>query len=207
MRIALLVLILTPLAAAEALFLTRLRPPLTNIPLTWSPGIAWQAPDSLGYTGIGTRTIAVLPFRDARPNPTLIGSFTGKKNNKPPRLVTTASDVPAWCTVHVIEGLRHYGVSIAPDTAAYLMEIAVDSFYVRESDQYRGVVVLKVSVTKPETGARWSGKVMGGYEHWGRTYQLGNFLETYANSLITATEQLAKALPACLNALDASTPP
>ncbi len=176
-------------------------PALNGIELGWSPSLAWQSPDTLQYVGVGAHTFAVKPFSDSRPNKIQIGVYTGKKNNKPPRTVSTKTDVAEWCTKHFSEGLRNYGIAVAPDTAEFMVTGTVDTFFVNETDQYRGTVVITLTVVRSSTGAKWSGRVMGGFEHWGRRFKQENFQQAYANALAGATEQFVKALLACVKSL------
>ncbi len=188
--------------AEDPLFVQQARPPLDSMTLAWAPTIPWTAPDSLGFAGVKAKTFALRQFTDARGGSKNLGVFTGKKNNKPPRIVSSKDDICQWNKTHLYEGLRSYGIPIAPDTAEYMIDVEIDTFAVVETDQYRGRIVLKMIVTKSSTGAKWTGTVMGGYELWGLKFRGKNFSAALSNSIVAAGEQIVKALPKCIESLD-----
>jgi hypothetical protein len=172
---------LVALALALTLGSTR----LSSVPLRWKPtDSAAGAVNAASRTFQGKR-VRVVPSTDAREEVRLIGRNV---EDRAPREVTTREDVGAWCSGQLVELLRRAGVQVVTEGADLVVSGQVVGFFVEEDDRYRGAVSLKLSVSDPEGGERWSGQILGDSDRFGRSYKYENYMETLSDALLHAAE-------------------
>lgn len=135
------------------------------------------------------KKVTVQPFTDARQGDRkLVGRNT---EDRKPRDVTTRDDVGAWCSGQLAELLSQAGVAVIPEGADLVISGQVTRFMVMESDVYRGVVAMSLTVKSAKGRELWTGLVTGEAKRWGRSYKEENYMETLSDSLVRALSVFA----------------
>jgi hypothetical protein len=166
--------------------------------------LQWRPTDdkkiaSVDPTGLAEATVSFAPFTDDRQKPDLIGESREEEDEGKILPVTTASEVPEFCRVHMEDMFKQAGVRIPASGAVFVLKGQVESFFVTERDTYVGAVRIKVDLAK---GGRsvWSGYAAGASKRWGRSYKLDNYYQASSDALMDATAKLLNE-PSFRNAL------
>jgi hypothetical protein len=161
--------------------------PLLNQPLAWTPTKTLD----LGVTQSGGQqaTVRFETFSDTAANPALVGENLEQAT---PRLVTTADPVGQFVTRHLRHLFAQAGYSAGGAGADRVISGEVQKFFVREKDNYRGTVILVVTVSNRSGKTLWQGTVYGTNETFGRSYHLDNYQQVLSDSLIDAADKLLK---------------
>ena len=163
--------------------------PLQGIPLQWTPT---QSLAQMGPVDVSGALLAakfhVDAFVDTRQDPQKIGENQEKAGRFLP--VTTSGDVAAFVTDHFRETLRGAGVNVAEGPADVTLSAELSQFFVTEANTYRGELHLLVHVRNAAGREIWSGVILGGAEHWGRSYRAENYYETLSDMVVNAAHNL-----------------
>lgn len=171
-------------------------PPLSGIPLSWMPKTSMAGMGPLDMRGpLSSAHLRVEPFKDSREQPALIGQNLEKKQ---PRPVTTSGDVAGFVTQHLSDSLRAAGLSLVDDHADYTITGDIKTFFVTETDTYRGEIAVLVHVRDAAGKEVWSGFVNGAGNNFGRSYKAVNYYQTIADMVMQASHNLAQNLSQAL---------
>lgn len=173
MRVALALI-----AAAAMLAGCETPKPLENVPLQWKPtaGLNTTVQSSATRIQLGA-------FRDMRANPQLIAE---NREQKTPRTVTTSDDVGAFVATHTRELLTRSGFTTVDHGGDVILSGEVQQFFVKETDNYDGEVVLHLVLTDANGRKLWEGQANGSASHFGRSYSAENYYETLSDSVTKA---------------------
>jgi hypothetical protein len=153
----------------------------------------WRPTESIGTLGVITlvgtpqQKIEIAPLRMTPSSPQLIGE---NREEATPLPVTTRDDVAAFVTLHLKQMLSDAGLAITESGGNLILRGEVTSFFVTETDLYRGDVRLRLDLVDPSGRVLWSGIVGGTANHFGRSYKEENYLETLSDSLTHAAFNL-----------------
>jgi hypothetical protein len=162
---------------------------LQNIPLKWAPT---QTLSEMGQVDMGgallTTKIHVDPFVDTRSDPSSIAENREKAGKFLP--VTTSGDVAAFVTEHLKETLHGAAVTIADGPGDVTLSGDIRQFFVTETNLYRGELSVLVRLKNAQGKELWNGVVLGGAEHFGRSYRADNYYEALTDMVINAAHNL-----------------
>ena len=158
---------------------------MPGVPLEWKPSgdVKLNVPPA---TYLPSR-IVVTSLRDARPKTELVGE--NHENEARVLTVTTTDSVPVWCKEHLNTLFAGETHGVGPEI---LLSGEVERFFVRETDDYAGETVLKLTARTRGGEVVWSGTLRGTVSHFGRTYKAYNYDEGLSDSLIAAAGQLTR---------------
>ena len=157
---------------------------LENIPLLWKPTTEVVS----GGTLPASATIEVRGFTDRRANPSFIAE--NREDQGKPKRVTTSDNVPAWCSRHFAEVLKQSGYKVVDKNAQIVVTGEVIRFFVVETGNYEGEVVLRLTAKSRGGSVLWSGVLTGTTGRFGRSYKAENYYETLSDSLIDVVKFL-----------------
>ena len=156
---------------------------LENIPLVWRPTTEVVTGGGLPINA----SIEVKLFTDRRTEPSFIAE---NREGKMPKRVTTKDSVPAWCSQHLAGVLRQSGYNVVDHGAQVVVTGEVLRFFVVETGNYAGEVILKLTVRSRGGATLWSGTVTGTTGRFGRSYKADNYYETLSDSIIDVVKYL-----------------
>lgn len=159
------------------------------IALQWKPTETKVTIDSVNVAALRQFRFSVAPFDDCRQDTVAIGKCTVQG---PVRMVTTKTNIPGWCRVQLVAGLKKYGLTIVEDSPDYVIGGCVNKFYVNESKRYLGEAELRIVVSTTEGEQKWAAVLSAVSENWGRTFSADNYYECLSNTLVLITESLLK---------------
>jgi hypothetical protein len=135
-----------------------------------------------------TTSIHVETFTDSRQNPATVAENREKAANI--RAVTTSTNVASYVTDHLGDSMRGAGLNIVGGVGDVNVSGEIREFFVAETDLYRGNLSLLVTVRNREGKELWNGVVIGGAEHFGRSYRADNYFETISDMILRASYNL-----------------
>jgi hypothetical protein len=163
--------------------------PLQDIPLQWTPTESLAEMGPLDISGaLLTTSIHVETFTDSRQNPATVAENREKVANI--RTVTTSTNVASYVTDHLGDSMRGAGLNIVGGAGDVNVSGEIREFFVAETDLYRGNLSLLVTVRNREGKELWNGVVVGGAEHFGRSYRADNYFETISDMVLRASYNL-----------------
>jgi hypothetical protein len=163
--------------------------PLQDIPLKWTPTENLAEMGPLDISGpLLTMSIHVDTFADSRQNPATVGENREKAASI--RVVTTSTNVASYVTEHLRDSMQGAGLNIVDGAGDVSVSGEIREFFVTETDLYRGNLSLLVSLKNKEGKELWSGVVIGGAEHFGRSYRAKNYFETISDMVLRANYNL-----------------
>lgn len=135
-----------------------------------------------------TAKIYVAPIVDSRPD-TAIGA---NKENQVPVPIYGGSPPTPFIRDAIITGLRNIGVTVvnAPSADAYTLKLDLLRFWVDESTSYRGTITARARLLGKRGAVQWEGAVTGTNGRFGRSLSVGNYQETFSDSVISLLGQL-----------------
>lgn len=160
---------------------------LLNQPLAWTPTNTLD----LGVTQAhGTpATVQFQDFTDTAADPARIGENLEQST---PRVVTTADPVGPFVTQHLQQLFTQAGYVPGGANPDRVISGEVQKFFVRETNTYRGNVVLVVYVRDRSGKVLWRGTAWGTNSTFGRSYHIDNYQQVLSDSLIDAANKLLK---------------
>jgi hypothetical protein len=162
---------------------------LQNLPLKWTPTQALAEMGPVDVSGpLLTIKIHIDPFVDARQDPSTIAENRENAGKFLP--VTTSSDVAAFITEHLKEILRGAAINVVDGSGDVTLSGDVRQFFVMETNLYHGDLSLLVRLKNVEGKEIWSGVIVGGAEHFGRSYKAENYYETMSDMVLNAAHNL-----------------
>jgi Lipopolysaccharide-assembly len=162
---------------------------LQDMPLKWTPTETFAEMGPVDVSGALLSTkVRFDTFVDTRQNPTVVGENRERKAEVRP--VTTSANVADFVTNHLRDGLHAAGVTTVDTGADVTISGEVREFFVTETSQYRGSLGLFVTVRNSKGKEIWSGVILGGAEHFGRSYKAENYCETMSDMVLRATYNL-----------------
>lgn len=156
---------------------------LENIPLVWKPTTEVVSGGVLPTSA----SIEVKPFTDRRTEPSFIAE---NREGKLPKRVTTKDSVPPWCSQHLAGVLQQSGYNVVDHGGRVIITGQVLRFFVVETGNYAGEVVLKLTARSRGGATLWSGTVTGTTGRFGRSYKADNYYETLSDSVIDVVKYL-----------------
>ncbi|NVN92948.1 MAG: hypothetical protein HXX11_20455 [Desulfuromonadales bacterium] len=163
---------------------------LKGIPLQWKPTEplgSYGAIDSAPYRNV---RFVIRPFSDARNQPQSIGINIEKRLSDQELPVTTKQNVADWLTNRVANVFKLFGVNLATGKGTFFVDATIVTFFVKESSDYKGDVVLKVTLTTKNGAVVWKGTTSGRATRFGRSYKAENYYEALSNATISAVHGL-----------------
>jgi hypothetical protein len=156
--------------------------------------LQWRPTDnkpiaSVDRTGLAEASIAFGPYTDNRQKPDLIGESREEEDEGKVLPVTTASEVPEFCRVHMQDMFKQAGAHVPPSGAVFVLKGQVEDFFVTERDRYVGSVRIKLDLAKGGKSV-WSGYAVGASKRWGRSYKVDNYYQASSDALMDATAKL-----------------
>ncbi len=174
---------------------------LENIALSWRPTntieppavvtIPPGAPVAAGAMMSTTVRVEVKALADSRQDPRRIGENLESTAKGCVFPVTTSADGAAWTTDRIRFVLGQLGVTIVEKGGDVVLSGELRKFFVIEDNTYRGVVGLRLDVTKAGTIV-WSGLVTGSNSRFGSSYKLENYQESLSDAIIDAMGHLVE---------------
>lgn len=162
--------------------------PLNNIPLQWKPTSALGAMGTIDLSGSTVTTkIHFDPLTDVRQNPVLVAENREKAEARP---MTTSSDVGAFVTDHLKDGVREAGLNVVDTGADVNVSGEIRKFFVTETDTYNGEISLFIHVKDKNGKELWTGIVGGDATRFGRSYKAENYFEVMSDMVLRATYNL-----------------
>ena len=162
--------------------------PLENIPLNWKPTTAMGSLSAIDLTNTENVKLEFAKINDARTgNKELIGENREKPQIMP---VTTKDDVPAFVQKNMLELIEKSGLGVVKEGGAHIINAELKSFFVTETDTYKGEVTMKVTLKNKAGKTLWTGLVSGSSTRFGRSYKADNYYETLSDALVEATHNL-----------------
>lgn len=163
-------------------------PPLTGIPLQWTPRKTLAEYGPVDISGrLVTLKIHIEPFVDTRTNPALIAE---NREQAKPRLVTTSTNVATFVTDHVRQALATAGLQIVDAGADFTLTGEIKQFFVTETSEYLGHVSMVIHLKNAAGAEVWTGVVSGAADDFGRSYHADNYYETISDMILQATYNL-----------------
>lgn len=126
-------------------------------------------------------------FTDQRQNPSLVGENHDDGKVRP---VTTSTDVAAYLSTHMRDLARASSLYVSDAPNALHLSAEIRTFFVTETDSYRGQFSLLFHLRDAKGKELWSGTVNGGALNFGRSYRADNYVETMSNMVVQATYNL-----------------
>jgi hypothetical protein len=162
---------------------------LENIPLKWSPTetLAEMGPVDVSGALLMTK-VHFDTFVDTRQNPAVIAENREKVANIRP--VTTSTNVASYVTEHLRDSMHAAGVNAVDGASDVSVGGEIREFFVTETSLYRGNLALLVTVRNGAGKEIWNGMIVGGAEHFGRSYKADNYNETVSDMVLRATYNL-----------------
>jgi hypothetical protein len=161
-----------------------------TVPMRWA-----DAPSDLriypasGVELMKQHAISLQPFTDEREDKVAVG-MNVENNHKAP--VSTKDDVAAFLTGRFAEVLHANGVESGAANADRVISVAVQRFYVMESNLYEGDVALSVTVADAGGRVLWHGVVEGKSKRFGRSFAADNYQESLTSASIEAFKNLGE---------------
>ena len=160
---------------------------LLNQPLAWTPT---KTLDLGVTTNSGTPArVRFQTFSDSASDPTLVGENV---EQAAPRQVTTRDPVGPFVTQHLQALFAQAGYASGGADADRVISGQVQKFFVKEHDNYRGNIILVVTVRDRSGRILWQGTVYGTNSTFGRSYHLDNYQQVLSDALIDAADNLLK---------------
>jgi hypothetical protein len=160
---------------------------LLNQPLAWTPT---KTLDLGVTTNRGTPArVRFQTFTDTAPDPTVVGE---NLEQAAARQVTTRDPVGPFVTQHLQALFAQAGYASGGAEADRVVFGEVQKFFVKERDNYRGNIVLVVTVSDRSGKVLWRGTAYGTNSTFGRSYHLDNYQQVLSDSLIDAADNLLK---------------
>ena len=103
--------------------------------------------------------------------------------------VTTTDNVAGWVRDRLNEVFAGEPHGSGPEI---LLSGEIEQLGVRETDDYAGQMLLKLTARTHGGEVVWSGTLRGTISHFGRTYKAYNYDEGLSDSLIAAAGQLTR---------------
>jgi hypothetical protein len=164
-------------------------PKLDNIPLKWQPSESLGSIGPLDLSGpLIVVKVHIDKLVDTRQNP----SAVGENREKPDRVlpVTTSSDVAEFVTDRLKETLRGANVNIVEGPGDVNLSGEIRQYFVTETNLYHGDLSILMHAKNAEGKEIWSGALLGGAEHFGRSYKADNYYESLSDSIVRAAYNL-----------------
>jgi hypothetical protein len=162
---------------------------LQNVPLKWTPTQALAEMGPIDVSGpLLAMKVHIDGFIDTRQDPATIAENRENAGKFLP--VTTSSDVAAFITEHLKEILRGAAINVVEDSGDVSLSGDVRQFFVTETNLYRGELSLLVRLKNAQGKEIWSGVIVGGAEHFGRSYKVENYYETMSDTVLNAAHNL-----------------
>lgn len=162
---------------------------LENLPLVWMPEKHPRASAGAASEAFLKTKMKVVPMKDLRANPKLIGE---NREKTPPRPVTTSDDVAGFVTDQFKALLASAGLTVVDSGENAIIRGEVKEFLVTETDQYVGNVSLHIVATDPAGKTLWDGTASGESSRFGRSYRAENYYQSLSDALSAATSDLLK---------------
>jgi len=170
------------LAAVALLAACETPKPLVNVPLVWKPTVPFDVASESS-----TARIQFGTFKDVRDNPQLIAE---NREQKAPRSVTTRDDVGGFVASNMRTLFSKSGLTTVESGGDVILSGEVQQFFVAETDNYDGRVVLHLVLTDASGTRIWEGTMNGSASHFGRSYTAENYYETLSDSVSGATRSM-----------------
>jgi hypothetical protein len=162
---------------------------LQNLPLKWTPTQSLSEMGPIDVSGaLLTIKVHVDPFVDTRQDQSAIAENRENAGKFLP--VTTSSDVAAFVTEHLKETLHGAAINVVDGAGDVTLSGDVRQFFVTETNLYHGDLSLLVRLKNAQGKEIWSGVIVGGAEHFGRSYKAENYYETISDMVINAAHNL-----------------
>jgi hypothetical protein len=162
---------------------------LQNLPLKWTPTQALAEMGPIDVSGpLLTIKVHIDAFVDARQNQATIAENRENAGKFLP--VTTSSDVAAFVTEHLREILLGAAINVVDGPGDVTLSGDVRQFFVTETNLYHGDLSLLVRLKNAGGKEIWSGVIVGGAEHFGRSYKAENYDETISDMVLNAAHNL-----------------
>jgi hypothetical protein len=160
---------------------------LTDVDLVWS---GYSSPERIGagLTKWVDAKIAIAPFTDRRTDPTTIGQYA--EEALPPRVVTTRTNVAAFCTQSFTKELTMHGLTVVTADPSVTLGGEVLQFSVAEAATYRANVSFKIVAKDPQGAVLWEGIASGTANRWGRSFSEANFMEALTSAFDDAVNKM-----------------
>ena len=166
------------------------RETLQNIPLDWRPTSSIGQADNLDLSRISGARIHIERLRDARREGRLIAENREEADKGRVLPVTTRDNVAEFCSEQLRVILGQLGMSVGRGGPSLTGEVR--RFFVTETDNYRGEVILQLALHNRQGRLLWSGTVTGYANRFGRSYKAENYYEVLSDALIHAAHNLVR---------------
>jgi len=160
---------------------------LADVDLVWS---GYSSPEAVGagLTKWVDAKIAVAPFTDRRTDPATIGQYA--EDDAPLRVVTTRTNVAAFCTRNFSKELTMHGLTVVDRDPSVTLGGEILQFGVAEAGTYRASVSFKIVAKDPQGAVLWEGIASGTSNRWGRSYSRENFMEALTSAFDDAVNKM-----------------
>lgn len=161
---------------------------LQGIALQWVPSATMADMGPLDVDGaLRITPIHFDAFTDLRQNRSLVGENHDDGKVKP---VTTSTDVATYLSTHMRDLARASSLYVSDAPNALHLSAEIRTFFVTETDSYRGQFSLLFHLRDTTGKELWRGTVNGGALNFGRSYKADNYVETMSNMVVQATYNL-----------------
>ncbi len=160
---------------------------LDNVPLTWKPTDDTHEVTNAASRALNTRKVLLKHFTDVRESKRLIGRNTEDKNKV--KEVTTKDEVGVWVAIQLGKVLKGAGVPVVEKDGNLVISGEITRFFVDESNVYRGVVAMNLTVADASGKKLWTGLAMGEAKRWGRSFKEENYMEALSDALLHAAKE------------------
>lgn len=161
---------------------------LNGIPLQWIPRTTMAALGPVDISGpMATIHLHVEPFTDSRKQPELIAQNLERKE---PRPVYTSTGVAGFVTQHLSDALRSAGLTLTDDQADFTVSGDIRTFFVTETDRYRGEIAIYFSVKDASGKEVFNAVINGAGDNFGRSYRPVNYYQTISDMILRVSHNL-----------------
>lgn len=162
---------------------------LRNIPLKWAPTQSLSEMGPIDVSGsLLTTKIHIDTFVDKRSDSSTIAENREKAGRFLP--VTTSGDVAAFVTEHLKEILHGAALEIVDGPCDVNLSGDIRQFFVTETNLYHGELSVLVRLKNAQGKEIWTGVILGGAEHFGRSYRADNYYETLSDMVVNAAHNM-----------------
>jgi hypothetical protein len=102
--------------------------------------------------------------------------------------------VSAYIGQNLANVLQSDGVRIVPGGGSRGLSLSVAEFNVTEENTYQGSVTLRATLTNASGQTLWQGTIRGTSHRFGRSLNVENYQETFADSTLDALRALMRNL-------------
>jgi len=161
---------------------------LSNIKIKWRPTklVVSTEYDTTNVSKFMGKAISVMEFGDIRlglANKQNIGTSPYS-----PFPITTAEDVPHWCSARFSQILATKGLSVVKNNAAIQIEGEVKKFFVTEQGGYTAEIEIMCTVKDSIGTTLWRDLARGKSEDKGKSLDKKLYFRTLSNAMVLAVK-------------------